>query len=101
MQYDANVIWIDANISSEKNKLYLKELKKIKNLNVTAFDNIEEGIKSIKSIQFKETKVIVSGKLFSSFVNRLYENLSKINVIPKIIIFTSKKTFLLGKIKIF
>ena len=97
MEYDANVIWIDANINSEENKLYFKELKKINNLKVTAFDNVEKAIESIKEIKFKETKIIVSGRLFSSFVNRLYKNLSEINVIPKIIIFTRKKDLFIRK----
>ena len=99
MQIDINVIWIDANINSIENKLYFEELKKINKLKVTAFDNVEKAISEIKFIQFKETKVIVSGRLFNDFVNQLYENLSEINVIPKIIIFTRHKDLFIRKYK--
>ena len=99
MQIDINVIWIDANINSIENKLYFEELIKINKLKVTAFDNVEKAINEIKSIQFKETKVIVSGRLFNDFVNQLYENLSEINVIPKIIIFTRHKDLFIRKYK--
>ena len=45
----------------------------------------------MKSIKFLETKVIISGRLYSEFVQKFKENIISMYVAPKIIVFTSNK----------
>ena len=110
------IIWIDEKIDNPENKRYLAELGFIENskqvndnLNNTHFNlNITEDIKSniqydiikstkvnlaiveLKKYKFRETIIIISGKLFFDFVSQFNNNLKDIFVIPKIIIFTSE-----------
>lgn len=67
-------IWIDENIDSEENTQYLKELESIGLLNFRLFKEIDKAINHMKYIEFQETKVIISGRLFSEFVNKFKEN---------------------------
>ena len=54
-----------------------------------------DAIKKIKELRFDKTNIIISGSLYSEFIKNFEENLTKIFIIPKIIIFTSnKKSFL-------
>ena len=45
----------------------------------------------MKYIEFQETKVIISGRLYSEFVKKFNENIIDICVAPKIIVFTKNK----------
>ena len=45
----------------------------------------------MKYIEFQETKVIISGKLYSEFVKKFKENIIDMCVAPKIIVFASNK----------
>ena len=87
----SNVIWIDSNIDNKENTKYRKELESSGDFKLICFKDIKESIDYIKTIQFIETKIIISGKLYVEFIKLFIENLKDINVIPKIIIFTSKK----------
>ena len=92
------VIWIDQNIGNEENQEYLKELSK-NNLTIKCFRNVKEAIDAIKTIKFKETKIIVSGRLFIDFTRAFIANLKDIYVIPKIIVFTFHKELFINKNK--
>ena len=87
----SNVIWIDSNVYNEENAQYRKELESIWYFKVKCFENIKEAINYLKEIQFVETKIIVSGRLYTEFLSKFIENLKEINVIPKIIIFAKEK----------
>ena len=87
----SNVIWIDSNVYNEENAQYRKELESIWYFKVKWFENIKEAINYLKEIQFVETKIIVSGRLYTEFLSKFIENLKEINVIPKIIIFAKEK----------
>ena len=90
-----NIIWIDLNVNSEENKEHIEELESYVYFNVKCFNNVEESIDYIKKIQFKETTIIVDGRLYIEFINKFKEDLKVICIIPKIVIFTkSKKEFL-------
>ena len=90
-----NIIWIDLNVNSEENKEHIEELESYVYFNVKCFNNVEESIDFIKKIQFKETTIIVDGRLYIEFINKFKEDLKDIFIIPKIVIFTkSKKEFL-------
>jgi len=85
------IIWIDENVDNEENTQYQKELESIHLLKYRLFKEIDKAIKHMKFIEFEETKVIISDKLYSEFVNKFKENIVDMCVAPKIIIFTKDK----------
>ena len=87
----SNVIWIDPNIDNEENTKYIKELQDINCFNIRYFKNVMDAITLIKSIRFIETNIIISGSLYTEFVEKFKENITNIFIIPKIIIFTLNK----------
>ena len=86
-----NVIWFDENYDNEENTGYINELKEYHNLKIKCFKDIEEGMKYIKTIEFVETNIIISGRLYGKFIDKFKEELKDIYIIPKIIIFTKNK----------
>ena len=84
-------IWIDENIDNEENTIYTKELESMGLLSFRLFKEIDKAINHMKYIEFQETKVIISGKLYNEFVKKFKENIIDMCVAPKIIIFTKNK----------
>ena len=85
-------IWIDPNIDNTENIEYSEELKLISPLlKVELFKEIDPAIKYMKTVEFDQTKVIISGKLYYEFVKKFKENIRDMCVAPKIIIFTMDK----------
>ena len=84
-------IWIDENIDNEENTKYSKELELIGLLNLRLFKEIDKAIIYMKYIEFQETKVIISGRLYSQFVKKFKENIIDMCFAPKIIVFTRNK----------
>ena len=99
MEIVTNVIWIDPNIKNEENSGYKTELEKIGNIRLKCFEKVEEAINQLKKLQFEETKIIISGKVFIDFVLLFQENILDMRVVPKIIIFTGNKEKFLEKIR--
>ena len=89
--YCINLIWIDPNITNDENTKYTNGLKAFTKLN--CFENIKEGIDSLKTIKFEKVVIIISGRISTPFYEELKNNINEILTIPKIIIFTrnSKK----------
>ena len=86
-----NVIWINEDLDIKENKKYAKELTPIDSLNVRLFKNLDKAIGHMKFIEFKETKLIINGKLYHQFVQKFKENIIDMCVASKIIIFTKNK----------
>ena len=87
MESLSNIIWIDIYIDNEENTKYLKELELLGNFKINCFKFVENAIESIKKINFEQTFIIVSGKLYKNFIEKFKENLKDIYIIPRIIIF--------------
>ena len=86
-----NLIWLDYNISNAENSFYLNELSiSHKFKNIFTFQKTKDCIKKLKRIQFEKTKIIVSGALSKEFFIQFENEIDKIKICPKIIIFTSK-----------
>ena len=85
------VLWIDANIDNEENQEYINELELNGSIRLKLFKNIESAIEQLKFIEFKETKIIISGSLYTEFVKSFKENILEMYMAPKIIIFTKNK----------
>ena len=95
-------IWIDPNIDNTENIEYSEELKLISPLlKVELFKEIDPAIKYMKTVEFDQTKVIISGKLYYEFVKKFKENIRDMCVAPKIIIFTMDKEKFIKKNKEF
>ena len=64
-------IWIDPTIDVGENIYFSKELEDMpktnKLLKVKTYKEINETIEYMKNIDFNETKVILSGKLYSDY----------------------------------
>jgi len=90
------IIWLDKEIYNEENQEYVKEIEKLEYKKLRLFEKVSEAIDYMKSIQFEETKIIISGRLFSEFINTFKANILDICFIPKIIIFTGNKQRFLG-----
>ena len=58
---------------------------------INFFKDIQSSIKFIKSIEFEDTFIIISGNLYDNLINTFNENLNNISIIPKIIIFEQNK----------
>ena len=59
----SNIIWLDSNIDNKENTKYRKELELSGYFKLICFKDIKESIDYLKTIQFIETKIIISGKL--------------------------------------
>ena len=92
----SKIIWIDRNIYNEENLGYVKELEELGYKKLRLFEAVTEAFDYMKSILFDDTKIIVSGRLFSEFINTFKANIKDICFIPKIIIFTGNEERFLG-----
>ena len=80
----SKVIWIDQNIDNEENKIYVKKLELMDALKVfQLFKRTNDAINYMKQIKFEETKVIISGRLYSELVEKFKENLKNMRFSPK------------------
>ena len=85
------IIWIDQEVYNEENEGYAKKLNGLGYTNIKFFQRVCDAIEDMKEILFEETKVIVSGKLFSELINTVKANIKDICFAPKIIVFTYDK----------
>ena len=90
------IIWVDKEIYNEENQGYVKEIEKLEYKKLRLFEKVNEAMDYMKSIQFEETKIIVSGRLFSEFINKFKTNILDICFAPKIIIFTGNEKRFFG-----
>ena len=88
---DKNIIWIDPNINNDENKEYSKKLKSMNMGSVGLFTEIGESIDYLKKIKFNDTKIIISGRLYSDFIKNFKVNILDMYIAPKIIVFTSNR----------
>ena len=90
-----NVVWINQNMDTPQDQLYLEELGKNEQLKVKCFKEIGSTINYLKNLEFEETYLITNGKFYIKFIEEFKKNIREICVIPKIIILTTdKKDFL-------
>ena len=83
------VIWIEPKIYNSENDLYIKELISKYRIYIKCFKNLEDASPFMKSILFKETKIIVNSRTYSQLVEFFKENINSIYFVPKIISFTN------------
>ena len=93
------IIWIDQNVYNSENTEYIKNLKENKlyedllsHLQFLCFDDLDEAFVLILSyIKYIPLFIIISGKLYSTYYNKLNKAKKYIQCLPICIIFTSEK----------
>jgi len=91
------IIWIDNKINNKENTSHLKyiqehELYKAYNLMIIPFENLEVSFDFILSqINFKLLFIIISGRLYSNYLDLLNQKKNSIKYVPICTIFTSNK----------
>ena len=85
---NSTIIWIDRHLDSKENVLYIDELTNLDKIEPKTFKNIEDAINHIKTLKFKEIKIIVSGSMYSEFIKNFKNNIRNMYIAPKIIVFT-------------
>ena len=92
------VIWFDELINDDYNQDCFKQLKTIF-INLKGYQSLDEGFENFYKSDFQIIFVIISGKLFGRYIEKLKVNINKIINIPYTYIFTSLyfKEILLNK----
>ena len=92
------VIWFDELINDDYNQDCFKQLKTIF-INLKGYQSLDEGFENFYKSEFEIIFVIISGKLFGRYIEKLKVNINKIINIPYTYIFTSLyfKEILLNK----
>ena len=85
------VIWVDQEVYNEENTGYLKELEEMKSFKIRCFKSVSEAMHYIKNIDFEETKIIVSGRLYKELINSFKANIRSIKIVPIIKVFTGNE----------
>ena len=80
------ILWLDPNISG-KSKSYYEELKSLNTYKIRLAKTVEEAMGEIYEMVFEDVFIIVNGSLFPQFYNEFKNNLNKICIVPKIVIF--------------
>ena len=83
-----NIIWIDKTYDAPINKLYLKSFQTYPVSKLKLFKNNDDAFTYLKSLNFEDVYVIISGSLYIEFVETFKVNINDMNIAPKIIVFT-------------
>ena len=86
------LVWLDSSVNDKYNKENQEMIKKIGNIELITCTKVSECITEILKIKCKKSIIMVSAKLAKSLFNKIDENIDKLSIIPRVIIFTSKKT---------
>ena len=92
-KYKTNIVWIDQNVNSKENQIYLNlnDIKEFKNYEIFTFIKVDEGINFLKKLRYTCTYIIVSGRLFLDFIKSFKQVINDLFIIPKILIFCGNK----------
>ena len=86
------LVWLDPNVNDKYNKSNQDMIKKVGNIELIICTKVSECITKILEIKCKKTIIMVSAKLAKSLFNKINDNIDKLSIIPRIIIFTGKQT---------
>ncbi len=86
------LVWLDPKVNDKYNKSNQDMIKKVGNIELITCTKVSECLTKILQIIFKKTIIMVSAKLAKSLFTKIDENLNKLSIIPRIIIFTGKET---------
>ena len=87
----SHILWLDPNLETFENKAYIHQLETFYFQKLNLFKKVDEAIDYIKGISFEEIKLIISGWLYSEFIEKFKQNLLQMYSTPKMIVFTGSK----------
>ena len=85
------VIWIDDDPNSKEKLNFAEKINSLGSYTLKKYINVDSAIEFMKGIEFEETKIIISDKLYFDFVKKFKENILNMRIAPKIIIFSKNK----------
>ena len=90
------LIWIDENYNNPENSFYLKLMSENKNLIFKCFHNVDDAFNFIfkkneyeDDIRFRAIFILISGRLYPEYQQKLKERINKVIFLPICCIFTS------------
>ena len=86
-----NVVWIDEDPNSKEKLDFAQKINSLGSYTLKKCINVDSAIEFMKGIEFEETKIIISDKLYFDFVKKFKENILNMRIAPKIIIFSKNK----------
>ena len=93
---DGISIWIDANYNNPEISFYLKLTSENKNLIIKCFHNVDDAFNFIfkkneyeDDIRFRAIFILISGRLYPEYQQKLKERINKVIFLPICCIFTS------------
>ena len=86
-----NVVWIDDDLNSKEKLNFAEKINSLGSYTLKKYINVDSAIEFMKGIEFEETKIIISDKLYFDFVKKFKENILNMRIAPKIIIFSKNK----------
>ena len=92
------ILWLRTKRSLEDEIAFDKFKKEFSNRCVKSFDKIEDLMKFIKNILFKDAYIIITDTVFKDFISIFYQEMKDIYVIPKFIIYSKNTLYLNTKI---
>ena len=96
-----DLIWIDKSIDNDENQGYIKIMKDQFSINCIKFKDVESAFQyMMNSLRFKVIALMVSGSLFSTYIQAFDNYKKKLTTIPLTIIFTSSVSKFKGYCKI-
>ena len=84
----SQVIWIDPKIDNIENTSYIKELTTKYSANIQTYKKVEDAISYMQKIKFEDTKIIVTSRNYSEFIESFKQNITKMYFAPKITVYT-------------
>ena len=85
------IIWIDDDPNSKEKLNFAEKINSLGSYTLKKYINVDSAIEFMKGIEFEETKIIISDKLYFDFVKKFKENILNMRIAPKIIIFSKNK----------
>ena len=85
------ILWLSQTIDNLENQTYIKEIEKETHFKLIPYKEIDILFYKMKQIYFRMYIVIVSGRLFPLYIDKLLLDNKNLYSIPLTLIFTSKK----------
>ena len=84
------ILWLSQKIDDKENQFYIPKIEKDTKFKLFPYKQVDELLDKMETIKFSTYIVIISGRIFPEYIDKLKAN-KNIYSIPLTIIFTSKK----------
>ena len=84
------ILWLSQKIDDKENQFYIPKIEKDTKFKLFPYKQVDELLDKMETIKFSTYIIIISGRIFPEYIDKLKAN-KNIYSIPLTIIFTSKK----------